>query len=161
MKVNTDKSHLLSSGNASLTSNIDNDLIESENEQVLLGVTVDSNLSFEKHINNLCKKASQKLNALARISGYINLQKRRVIMKSFISQFGYCPLSWMFHSKRLNNKINSTHERAPRITYVDNVSSFQELLEKDNSVSIHHKNIQVLATEMFKISKNLSPDIVR
>ena len=162
MKVNTDKSHLLLSGNASLTSNIDNKLIESENEQVLLGVTIDSNLSFEKHINNLCKKASQKLNALARISGYINLQKRRVIMKSFIiSQFGYCPLSWMFHSKRLNNKINSIHERALRITYVDNVSSFQELLEKDNSVSIHHKNIQVLATEMFKIFKNLSPDIVR
>ena len=162
MKVNTDKSHLLLSGNVSLTSNIDNKLIESENEQVLLGVTIDSNLSFEKHINNLCKKASQKLNALARISGYINLQKRRVIMKSFIiSQFGYCPLSWMFHSKRLNNKINSIHERALRITYVDNVSSFQELLEKDNSVSIHHKNIQVLATEMFKISKNLSPDIVR
>ena len=150
MKVNTDKSHLLLSGNVSLTSNIDNKLIESENEQVLLGVTIDSNLSFEKHINNLCKKASQKLNALARISGYINLQKRRVIMKSFIiSQFGYCPLSWMFHSKRLNNKINSIHERALRITYVDNVSSFQELLEKDNSVSIHHKNIQV-----FKISSH-------
>ena len=162
MKVNTDKSHLLLSGNVSLTSNTDNNLIESENEQVLLGVTIDLNLSFEKHINNLCKKASQKLNALARISGYINLQKRRVIMKSFIiSQFGYCPLSWMFHSKRLNNKINSIHERALRITYVDNVSSFQELLEKDNSVSIHHKNIQVFATEMFKIFKNLSPDIVR
>ena len=162
MKVNTDKSHLLLSGNVSLTSNIDNKLIESENEQVLLGVTIDPNLSFEKHINNLCKKASQKLNALARISGYINLQKRRVIMKSFIiSQFGYCPLSWMFHIKRLNNKINSIHERALRVTYVDNVSSFQELLEKDNSVSIHHKNIQVLATEMFKIFKNLSPDIVR
>ena len=162
MKVNTDKSHLLLSGNVSLTSNIDNKLIKSENEQVPLGVTIDSNLSFEKHINNLCKKASQELNALARISGYINLQKRRVIMKSFIiSQFGYCPLSWMFHSKRLHNKINSIHERALRITYVDNVSSFQELLEKDNSVSIHHKNIQVLATEMFKIFKNLSPDIVR
>ena len=123
MKVNTDKSNLLSSGNAFLTSDIDNNLIESENEQVLLGVMIDSNLSFEKHINNLCKKASQKLNVLARISGYINLQKKRVIMKSFItSQFGYCPLSWMFHSKRLNNKINSIHERALRITYVDNVS---------------------------------------
>ena len=73
MKVNTDKSHLLLSDNASLTSNIGNNLLESENEQVLLGVMIDSNLSFEKHINNLCKKASQKLNALARISGYINL----------------------------------------------------------------------------------------
>ena len=75
MKVNTDKSHLLLSRNVSLTSNIDNKLIESENEQVLLGVTIDSNLSFEKHINNLCKKASQKLNPLARISGYITFRK--------------------------------------------------------------------------------------
>ena len=53
MKVNTDKSHLLLSGNTKLISNIDNNLIESEQEQVLLGITIDSNLSFEKHINNL------------------------------------------------------------------------------------------------------------
>ena len=58
MKVNTDKSHLLLSGNTKLISNIDNNLIESEKEQVLLGITIDSNLSFEEHINNLCKKAS-------------------------------------------------------------------------------------------------------
>ena len=82
-------------------------------------------------------------------------------MKSFItSQFGYCPLIWMFHSRRLNNKINSIHERALRITYQDRMSTFQELLIKDNSVSIHHRNLQVLATEMFKIYNGLSPDIL-
>ena len=163
MKVNTDKSHLLLSVDTCLTSNIDNNLIESEKEQVLLGVTIDSNLSFEKHINNICKKASHKLNALARISGYMNIHKRRTIMKSFItSQFGYCPLVWMFHSRRLNNKINSIHERALRIiTYGDNVSTFQQLLQKDNTVSIHHRNIQTLAIEMFKVSKDLSPSIVK
>ena len=89
MKVNTDKSHLLLSGNTKMISNIDNNLIKSEKEQVLLGITIDSNLSFEEHSNNLCKKASQKLNALARISGYMDIQKRRTLMKSFItSQFG-------------------------------------------------------------------------
>ena len=162
MKVNTDKSHLLLSGNAKLTSNIDNNIIESENNQELLGITIDSNLTFETHITNLCKKASQKLNALARISSYMDLQKRRIIMKSFInSQFGYCPLVWMFHSRKLNNRINSIHERALRITYGDKNSTFLQLLEKDNSVSIHHRNLQVLATEMFKLSKNMSPDIVK
>ena len=60
MKVNTDKSHLLLSGNTKLISNFDNNLIESEKEQVLLGITIYSNLSFEEHIHNLCKKASQK-----------------------------------------------------------------------------------------------------
>ena len=162
LKVNTDKSHLLLSGNTKLISNIYNNLIESEKEQVLLGITIDSNLSFEEHINNLCKKASQKLNALARISGYMDIQKRRTLMKSFITpQFGYCPLIRMFHSRGLNNKINSIHEKALRITYGDKTSTFQQLLEKGNSVSIHHSNLQALATEMFNISNNLSPVIVK
>ena len=72
-------------------------------------------------------------------------------MKFFVtSQFSYFLLIWKFHSSRLNNKINSVHERALRITHQDNTSTFQELLKKDNSVSIHHRNLQVLATEMFK-----------
>ena len=90
------------------------------------------------------------------------MQKRRAIMKSFVtSQFSYCPLICMFHSRRLNNKINSIHERALRIAYQDNTSAFQELLNKDNSVSIHHRNLQALATEMFKIHRGLSPEILK
>ena len=61
---------------------------------------MDSNLSFNKHIDNLCKKASVKLNDLVKISGYMNFLKRRIMMKSFITpQFGYCPLIWTFLSK--------------------------------------------------------------
>ena len=78
-----------------------------------------------------------------------------------MSRFGYCPLIWMFHSRRLNNKINSIHERALRITYQDHVSTFQELLNKDNSVPIHHWNLQALATQMFKIHKGMCPDVPR
>ena len=65
-------------------------------------------------------------------------------------------LIWMFHSRRLNNKINSINERALRITYQDNTPTFQELLNKGNS----HRNMQVLATEMFKIHRDLSPEVV-
>ena len=137
MKANTKKSHLLSGSNMLIT-NIDGNDMESEDNQILLGITIDSNLSFNKNINNLCKKASAKLNALTRISGYMGLPKRWVRMKSFItSQFGCCPLIWMFHSRALNNKINSIHERALRITYNGSKSTFEELLNKDNSVSIH------------------------
>ena len=142
MKANTDKSHILLSGKNKQAANIDGHQIISEDEQVLLGVTIDSSLTFESHINNLCKKSSAKLNALARISGYMDIAKRRIIMKSFItSQFGYCPLIWTFHSRRLNNKTSSIHERALRITYGDQKSTFQELLIKDNSVSVHHRNL--------------------
>ena len=66
----------------------------------------------------------------------------------------------MFHSRSLN-KINSLHERALRITYGDRSSSFENLLKKDNSVSIHHRNIKALATEMFKVKNNVAPEIMK
>ena len=67
----------------------------------------------------------------------------------------------MFHSRRLNNKINSIYGRALRITYQDNTSTFQELLNKDDSVSIHHRNLQVLEREICKIHRGLSAEILR
>ena len=70
-------------------------------------------------------------------------------MKAFIeSQFNYCPLISMFHSKTLNNKINCLYERVLRIVYSNYKSSFCEFLEKNKSFSIHHKNIQSLAIEI-------------
>ena len=108
-------------------------------------IILDSKFSFKDHINNLCKRAIQKLNALARIAPYMCLEKRKTVMKAYVaSQFGYCPLVWMFHSRSLNNKINSFHERALRITYGDRSSSFENLLKKDNSVSIHYRNCSKL-----------------
>ena len=96
-------------------------------------------MKFDDHVNRLCKKASLKLNALARIAPFMNVSKKRIIMKSFIESFGYCPLTWMFHGRGLNNKINRIHERALRITYNDK-SSYGELLTKDRSVTIYHRN---------------------
>ena len=59
MRVNTGKSHLLVSRNVRAMAKIDSNYIESEKEQVLLGITIDSNLIFENHIGNICKRASQ------------------------------------------------------------------------------------------------------
>ena len=123
---------------------------------------IDNKLSFESHVSSLCKKASQKLHALTRIANYMDLSKRRTLMKTFvISQFNYCPLVWMFQSRKLNNRINSIHERALRITYKDYKSSFNELLQNDNAVTIHQRNLQALATEIFKIKNDLSPEIMK
>ena len=79
-------------------------------------------------------------------------------MKAFIApEFGYCPLVQMLHSRKLNSRVNKLHERALRIVYQDYASSFTELLEKDNSTTMHNRNIQLLATELFKIKNGLSP----
>ena len=132
MSVNTGKSHPLVFGNVKATAKTDDNCTGSEKEQVLLGITIDSNFTFENNITNISKRASHKLNALARVTPYMNIQKRRRIMKSFVtSQFGYCPLIWMLNSSRLNNKINSVHKRALRITYKGHISTFQELLNEE------------------------------
>ena len=139
------------SSDKSCTAKIENFIIENSTAEKLLRVKFDSNLSIENHVTSLCKKASQKLHALARISHYMDLNKRRSLMKAFItSQFSYCALIWMFHGCNLNNKINRIHERALRLIYQNN-SSFSELLDLDNSVTVHQKNLQVLVTEIYKV----------
>ena len=67
----------------------------------------------------------------------------------------------MFHSRTLNSKINKLQERALLIVFNDNTSSFDELLEKDNSVRIHTRNLQYLAIAMYKIKHKISPKIMQ
>ena len=90
-------------------------------------------------------------------------KKLRIIIKAFVSsQFAYCPLIWMFDTRQINhNKINKLHEWALRIVYNDHFSSFEELLSKDKSVTVYQRNLQTLATEMYKILNGLSPDIMQ
>ena len=61
----------------------------------------------------------------------------------FKSQFSYCPLVWMCHSRSNNSKINRLNERWLRIIYTDKQSLFEMLLEKDGSVSDHNRNLQL------------------
>ena len=83
-------------------------------------------------------------------------------MKSFIiSQFSYFPFIWMTHSRGLNNKINHIHEIALRIVYKDFSTPLEGLLAKDKSVTIHNRNLQQLAIEVFKVKTGISPIIVK
>ena len=66
----------------------------------------------------------------------------------------------MFHGREINREINHIHERSLRIVYRDYNSSFKDLLKKDNSVCIHHRNIQSLAVEIFKVKENLSNTVM-
>ena len=76
-------------------------------------------------------------------------EKLKLAMKTFImSQFNYCSLVWMFHSRALNTKINKLHERALKLVYKNDSLTFQDLLKLDNSFTVHERNLQKLATEM-------------
>ena len=163
LKLNADKCHLLvSSHSKDIEINVGKEIIECENSVKLLGITLDNKLNFNEHVSNICKKVSKKIHALARISNFMCQNKLRVLMKAFIeSQFGYCPLIWMFHSRTLNNRINRLHERALQLVYKNTNLTFQELLRKDNSFSIHQRNLQKLAIEMYKVKNNLSPTLMK
>ena len=78
----------------------------------------------------------------------------------FSSQFNYCPLTWIFHNRSLNHEINILHERCLRVIYNDGHSSYDELLNLDNSVSIQNKNLHILATEMFWVYNGSATDIL-
>ena len=72
------------------------------------------------------------------------------------------PISLNFkNSRKLNYRINSIHERALRVTYQDLKPTFLQLLQKDNSVTIHQRNLQVLATEIYEAKNDVSPEIIK
>ena len=144
LKPNPDNWHLLLSCQGdNYFIKIGTEIISNSTEEKILGVYFDNKLNFNTHLTKLCKKASQKLHALARMSNLMSIRQRKIIMNAFIhSQFSYCPLIWMCHSRTIHSLINNIHERSLRIVYKDNVASFEELLEKSGSVSIHHRNLQ-------------------
>ena len=141
--------------------NIGSCKISESYDQKLLGVNIDCNLKFSHYILKQCKKAGGKLSALTRICKFMSLERRRVLMKSFIeSQFAYCPLVWMCCDGTSDNRINHLLESALRSVYNDNVSKFEKLLEKDNSVKIHVRNLTILAKELHKTKENLAAPIM-
>ena len=128
--------------------------IKNTNCEKILVIKVDSRLNFIEHLDGIIKKASRKINALFRIIPFMNISKKRILMNSlFNSQFNYCPLVSMFHSRSITNKINRLHERILRIVYNDFKSSFKNLLEKDGTVSIHVKNLQNLQPKCLRYRK--------
>ena len=161
MVANADKCHLLKSTSEEVSIKIENEIIKNSLQEKLLGIVIDSRLTFEPRVKNLCKKAGQKLHDLARNANYMDISKKRSIMNAFIlSQFSYCPLIQMFHSRKLNHRINKIHEHALRIVYNDHQCTFEELLERDNTFTIHERNFKKLAIEMFKVNNKLSVQLV-
>ena len=142
MKANPEKSRLLLSSKTPEKAYFGQALVESSAAEKLLRIHIDSNLTFDEYISSICNKVSKTINVLNRLVNYMSFDERCMVMRAFIeSQFNYCPVIWMFHSRTLNNKNNYLHERALRVVYSDCKSSFCGLLDKDKSFSIHHKNI--------------------
>ena len=66
----------------------------------------------------------------------------------------------MFCSTASNNMINKIHERALQLILNDHTSDFVTLLQNNKDTCNHHKNIQTLMIEIYKIKNNLNPPIM-
>ena len=78
-------------------------------------------------------------------------KETRVLMNVLITSSFYCRLVWMSHSRTMNNRINKIHKKALRLVYKDEINlSLDDFLQMDKSVSIHQRNLQIIATEFIK-----------
>ena len=118
LKSNVGKCNLITNSTSPVKFQIENTIISSINRVKVLGVHIDGKIDFDCRVRQTCKKASKKLNALSRVSKYMGINKRRMLMKAFIiSQFSYKTLVWMFHSRNTKNRVNKIHGRASRLAY--------------------------------------------
>ena len=118
--------------------------IKSSSTVELLGITLDKNLDFKSHIENICCKANNKIKALFRIRSFLTLEQAKVLAEAYIlSNFRYCPLVCMLCEKCSNNLIIKTHYRCLRGIYNTQTKMYCYLLRINGKIDIHTQNIQI------------------
>ena len=129
LKANGSKRYFLLITLSTNFNKLNGPVIKSSNSQKLFGITINSDFTFEGNINTLCRKASQKLHSLSRISQYLSQHKRQILSKAFImSQLNCYSSVWMYRSRGLKNKVNNIHKSALKIVYQDKKPNLQDLL---------------------------------
>ena len=124
----------------------------------VLGILIDDRLDFSQHISSMCSKAARQLNALARISKYLDQSFLKTIHNSFInSNFSYCPLVWHFCGKVDNEKIEKIQERSLRILQNDFTSSYHDMLRTAEITPALSYRLRVLTLEVFKSLQKSNP----
>ena len=146
MKWKASKCDLLISGHKQeqIWADKEEDIFLESNVEFLRTV-IDNQLKFGKHIRNVCSKASIKVSVLTRMINYLDPQKKLLVKACFESQFRYCSLVWIFHSRQSNKKISRLHESAFRLIYDQYNVTLEKLLERGRFCAIHESNIQQLA----------------
>lgn len=165
MKPNQDKFHYIQAGKIPDDStnhiSIQNNHITAENEVKILGVIIDTTLQYKKQISEVCKKAGRQINALRRISPFLNNNAKLTAFRCFIrSHFNYSPLIWLGNSNTHLNKIEKLQERALRIVYNDYKTDYSFLLKRANVHSMSKMYDLCLLKEVYKSVNNENPTYI-
>ena len=141
---------------------IDGTEIKCEEQVKLLGIEIDFLLNFDAQISIICKKVAPQLNVLQRLSKFLNENTRLTVFKSFIrSNFNFCPIIWHFCSQTNTEKLEKLQYRALRIVYNDFQSSYEDLLHRVNTTTLHLGRMQSIAIETFKCLNGIAPEYIR
>ena len=164
MKANPNKFQFMILGKGTrqtITLNINNIKIRESQNVELLGLIIDNRRTFKDHINMLCQRANCKLHALRRIRKYLTLEKSKLLYNNFIkNQFNYASIIWMFCRKQDYFEVEKIHYKALKIVYNSN-ECYEELLIRNNEVSIDQKQLRTLATEIYKSLTDVNPDFMK
>jgi hypothetical protein len=124
---------------------VQNKEIYSENWITLLGIKIDSRVTFDQHISEICRKVSAQLNALIRLKSNLTCQSRKVLVQSYIyANFNYCPLVWHCSSAKTLTKIEKIQERALRFVYDNYTDSYGQLLSEYGKYSMEVRRLRNL-----------------
>ena len=106
----------------------------------------------------MCIKTGRQLNVLQRLKGSLDQDSRMAIYKSFImSNFNYCPVVWMFTSKKSLSQLESIQKRALRFVLNDYISDYHDLVKKACVPGIKIMTLRYLAIEVFKCVNTINP----
>ena len=104
----------------------------------LLGVTIDKDLSFNRHISQICEKVNKQFSVLKRFKNIITSNVMLRLYKAFIlPHFQYCSLIWHFSGTRNCDKLESLNKRTLQFIFNDSLSSYDELLKKAKIASLY------------------------
>ena len=104
------------------------------------------------HIDKICLKSANQLNALVRLKRFLGNEERKVLINSFVlSNFNYCPLVWMLTNAKSVHKIEAIQKRVLRFMLNDYESSSEDLLKKSGNLSMNLRRTRLLCREIYKI----------
>ena len=132
--------------------------IESSGSLKLLGVTIDDQLNFNIHINEICKRASQRVGVMMRLKKLIPTNAKLTLYKSAILPYlTYCHLTWHLCTACNKRKLERMQERALRALFLDKQSSYKAPLDKGDLITLQNRRLKDIAILMYKVKHKLCP----
>ena len=162
MQANPNKFHyiLFNRNNANEINSIcvTNMILESKSDVKLLGVHIDSKLSFDLHVSEICKRAGRKLNVLGRLSKTLDVKAKFMLFNSFVlSNFNLCPVVWHYCNITNLKKIENIQKRALRLVFGNFKLTYPELRQKASRPLLYIERLRLIVCEVFKCVNELGP----